>query len=554
VRGLAGAGAATGIVTLAGCTPGSTPAATSAPAVPTAASGGAAAPATAPTAAPAARQPKRGGAYRIAVNTDSADMDIHQNVTAYLAIWGPALAYSKLLRFKADGTVRPLQLIVSGDLAESWQQADDTTYVFKVRPGVKFHNIAPVNGREVTAEDVKYSFERQISLRTNGSRLSGVTRIEAPDRATLRITLEKPDADFLTNLAHYHNKVVPRESVDVNGDLKQGPIIGSGPYVFEKWERNAIATLTRNPDYFERGKPYVDRVEFPRIADGATRLAAIRGQEADLLIGAGFTPRDAEVVRQAQPDILIDEEKGTNADALALNMNKPPFNDLRVRQAFAKAIDFKQLIDVVLNGKGWHYPGIYVPGPEYFLPESEVLALKRRDVAGARQLLAQAGVAPGTVFECYVSQARESCLDAAQVLQQQLGEVGIGLTLRPIDTATGTRIIFVEKVHQLYVGTQSPAVSTNGDLFVAFHSQGTQNRAAINDPKLDQMIEQQATMVRDPEGRKKLILDIQRYLIEQANQITFYGLFDQRMRWKYVQDYFFLGTTDEPLTTVWLDK
>src|SRR5258708_33691975 len=100
-----------------------------------------------------------------------------------------------------------------------------------MRPGVKFQNIAPVNGRDVIADDVKYSYERQIALKILAARLAGINKFDAVDKSTLRMTLDKPDADIFVSLAHYHNKVLPKESVDVNGDLTKGPIIGSGPWI-----------------------------------------------------------------------------------------------------------------------------------------------------------------------------------------------------------------------------------------------------------------------------------------------------------------------------------
>src|SRR5262249_30209103 len=208
---------------------------------------------------------------------------------------------------------------------------------------------------------------------------AGIKSIDAPDKSTLKITLEKPDADFLVSIGHYQNRVVPKESVDVNGDLTNGPIIGSGPFIHEKFERNVTSTLVRNPDYYEKGHPYHDRLEFPRIADAATRLAAIRTQQLDYLQGAAFTPKDAETVRQGFPDLLLEEAKGVNADAISLNTGKPPFNDLRARQAIAKAVDRQPLIDAALNGKGWLFPGFYLREDQR-LPEAELKDLFKRDL------------------------------------------------------------------------------------------------------------------------------------------------------------------------------
>src|SRR5262249_51232650 len=138
--------------------------------------------ATVPTPTPAGRQPKYGGTFSFPFNFEAPHMDVHQTATALLHAWGPGAAYSRLVRFKVGpgtehGTATPV-----GDLAESWTQPDDLTYIFKLRPGVKWQNIAPVNGRELVAQDVVYSFQRQIDLKTNAGFLGPITKLEAPDR------------------------------------------------------------------------------------------------------------------------------------------------------------------------------------------------------------------------------------------------------------------------------------------------------------------------------------------------------------------------------------
>src|SRR5262249_27171254 len=145
---------------------------------------------------------------------DPPNLDLHTQVTLSLFTMGPALAYSKLLQYKADSSVKSGEFIATGELAESWQQADDTTFVFKLVPNAKWHNLAPVNGRPVVTDDIKFSFERQLALKTNAAKLGGLNKIDVVDPQTLRLSLAKPDADFLATLADTRNKVVAREVVD----------------------------------------------------------------------------------------------------------------------------------------------------------------------------------------------------------------------------------------------------------------------------------------------------------------------------------------------------
>src|SRR5262245_1089063 len=173
VRGAAAAGAATGIVSLASCAPastGSNAAPTSAAAVNP--------PAAAPAApqATAVPQVKLGGAFRISTQSETPNLDPHMVQSTVLHILGPGIAWSKLVQFKSD--VQPGETIPTADLAESWEQPDDRTYIFKLQPNAKFHNIPPVNGRPVVADDVKFSFERQLGLKLNAGKLPAIEKIE----------------------------------------------------------------------------------------------------------------------------------------------------------------------------------------------------------------------------------------------------------------------------------------------------------------------------------------------------------------------------------------
>ena len=139
-------------------------------------------------------------------------------------------------------------VLYAGDVAEKWDLADERTYVFKLRANVKFHNIKPVNGRALTAEDVKYSFERQVALRTTAGFLPAIEKIEVVDSLTLRITLPKPDADFIATLATPQNLVLAREAVESapSGDLKEGPTIGTSGWN-TAWLRPVIWLHARTP-------------------------------------------------------------------------------------------------------------------------------------------------------------------------------------------------------------------------------------------------------------------------------------------------------------------
>ncbi|MEK7214838.1 MAG: ABC transporter substrate-binding protein, partial [Chloroflexota bacterium] len=231
--------------------------------------------------------PRHGGVLRFAGPGDPPHLDPFDTPSAAFHNQGPGMVYSRLLRYEHRTGLPSLAYTPGPDLAERWEQIDPSTYVFHLRKGVKFQNLAPVNGREVAADDVIYSYNRQREQgRPNAGQLASVAGISAPDKYTIRISLKQPNPDFLIDLTDGHNQVVPRETVELTGDLKNGPNIGSGPWILEKFEKGGATFYKRNPDYFQQPLPYVDRVEaYNNFSDSTSKIAAFRTGKLDVLEG-----------------------------------------------------------------------------------------------------------------------------------------------------------------------------------------------------------------------------------------------------------------------------
>jgi ABC-type transport system substrate-binding protein len=562
-RRVVGGGAALTALGLAGCAtnpPAPAPAPAAAPAATTAPASAAPSTGAQPTAAPTA-QPKYGGKLRAHVTVGRAHDDPHQQTSGNNSL-SPTMAYSGLLQFKHGKDIQPGTYIPTGDLAESWEQPDELTYLFKLRPGVKFQNVKPVNGREVTSADVLYSLQRVIALKFLASLLDGVDKMETPDPRTVKVTLARPNADFLGNLAANNLAVVPKESVEVNGDLKNGPWIGTGPWIVESvtQDGNRDPVLVRNPDYFLKGLPYVDRLEFVRLADATTGIAAFRAKQLDIL-NPSVTAQSADEVYRSNPKemyVLRTPQYGSSVE-MAFKGSAPPFNDPRVRKAVVLAMDREAVLKDVQGGFGILTSGVLAPEPAWQLSQEELKPLYKRDVARAKQLLAEAGV-PNLEFTLTVPNYGANLYVAiSEYLQAQWKEVGINAQLKVVDSAAFSGTILARGDFAAYVANAGGRLTSNADLLNRYHSKGNAatTQTGYNNPKLDDLIDQQKVLGRDPAKRRQLIEQIQRTVIDDSILVGVFVSIQQLVLWNYVKDFYQNGIfTDSPSawTDAWIDK
>jgi peptide/nickel transport system substrate-binding protein len=535
-----------------------------APAVPATAASGGASPPTVAAVSPAAatptafvEQPKRGGALKTATTAVPRNLEPHAaggidtNGSA-----GPLICYSQLLNFRWGPDITPPVRTVGPDLAESWTQPDELTYLFKLRSGMKWHNVAPVNGRELTAEDVAYSFQRIRDLRSYAGQLAGVTRMEAVDRSTFKITMEKPNADLLANLCNRTQVMVAREAVEAQGGtLENAPVIGTGPWLFDTYTARERFTAKRNPDYFLRGLPYFDTFESYILADVATLISAFRGSTINV-IGAGGIPQTGAEIARAVPQAQIRwVSADENQAELGLKLSVEPFSDLRVRQAISKALDRKAIIETVHLGRGSLNGGFAVPDPSWSLPEAELSRLQARDLEGARRLLREAGK-EGLSFEILVPPYQQNMFSpVSELVQAQLREAGINATLKPLDSVAFQQAQS-QGNYQAYVGLIS-SPTPNAWLTRRYTTGGTDNHAGYSNPNLDRLIEQQFVMSRDPEGRKRIIQEIQRTIINDAVYQTLHIYQQPIVSYPEIKNLVppvTLGAHTLTWSTAWLDK
>ena len=480
-----------------------------------------------PAPAPVAPPPPSGvtgGSLNIASLADIPHLDVHQAVQETLTSLGPGLAYSRLLRLRTGPEQALPSLELECDLCLSWEMTSDLGYEFRLRPDVYWHDIAPVNGRLLVAEDLVFSYER---LRTpgwpNAPLLYAVDSIEAPDTQTLRLDMASPDADLLLSLADGHAKVVAREVVSEFGDLKTSPVIGTGPWIWEQTQQSVGTTLVRNPGYFEEGVPFLDRLLVSVIKeDGLEQSAqqtALAAFSAGVVDVATLPPGKWGELQASglEFDSLDSGQAGTGV-MLTLNAESPVFHDLNVRRAIFKAIDPWDYVDNYWSGQGYVSVGIPVESADWLLDRTEIRPQNFADPSEARRLLTASELSLPVDIELAARTERFDSvyLDLAERLAEDLQAVGFNPTIRRLDPVRFGEVVVTEnKDYQAALGVVPPTSTTNSFLFALLHSAGRWNLAGHQDNVLDSMIERQAVEL-DPGRRGDQIKEIQRYVLDQA--------------------------------------
>jgi peptide/nickel transport system substrate-binding protein len=506
--------------------------------------------------------PKRGGVIRVR-GRDPVHFDPHltRNARTHTAL---SFVYSKLLRHKVGADVRPGTFIIEPDLAERWESPDDTTYIFHLRQGVKWHNKPPVNGRELVAEDVKFTFDRFLSEKGNPGRymLDSVDHVGVVDRYTVKFVLNEPFVWLLDILANALCMwIVAPEVVEKYGDLKKvETAIGTGPFILEHYEPNVKIVYRRNPDYFRPGQPYVDAAEWLVQDDESTGLAMYRAGQFDTGPGLQWDVRqaDLESLKQSHPHLHYQDMQSITQTTIWMRTDQPPFADVRVRRAISHAIDRQGIIDAVWM-RGQPSPGVAPGLAEWSLPIDQLgegAKYYRYDPREARRLLAEAGYPKGFKTQLATTSGYgRDLLDAVQLVQSYLKEVGIELELKIQEYGAYQATTGQGKFEGMAMGPYGVAWEPDGALYGPYMPNQLRNRGHVNDPKLAAMVQEQRRL-KDPEARKQLVFAIQRYIAEQQYYVYLSSQVVTASWQPYVKNYAPNLSSDfgSRVAALWLDR
>lgn len=525
--------------------------------------------ASAPTAAatpaqkPAGPTPKNGGTFRFYMWTeDPPTLDPYLNVT-FRSQEFAAFFYSRLLMSKKGPGIAAQAYIMEGDLAESWKVSDDgLTYTFNLRPEAKWQNLPPMNGRPVTAQDVVWSFERLIKVSANRSSFDQVDSVTAPDARTVQFRLKDVYVPFELLIGQPIFWIMPREVIDADGDATKR-VVGSGPFIFDKFEPGISFSGKNNPNYYRQGEPHIDDFVGLIIPDTATQLAALRSHQLDFY--QLQSQQDIEPLKNTNPEIQFVEWEWLYTPFIYWKVEQPPFNDPRVRQAVSLALNRDAMINIVYAGRGnWNN---FIPWAlsEWWLdPRGPDMGTGARyykyDPAAARSLLSAAGYPDGLKVEMVSTTGYgQIFVQMGELVQQDLKAAGIDADIKMQEYSSYISTTFLGKFeggNRFVFGLETPFSDPHDYLFNMYHPKGTRNHADVNDPKLTSMIEQQMKTL-DRAERKKQIFDIQRYLAEQMYYPPHAAPMRTAALQPNVRDFFprsDFGLGAEVVPKVWLDQ
>ncbi|MDR2797437.1 MAG: ABC transporter substrate-binding protein [Treponema sp.] len=445
------------------------------------------------TSAPAlSSTPLEGGELRFGITTEPATLDpLSPSNTAD----GRSILFNVF-----EGLVKPdTQGNFQPAVADQYEiKQDGLVYAFRLRPGVKFHN-----GSAVQAEDVVFTLDTAMQAGFTG--FNRIARVEQTSDQDITITLKSPDPEFLPYLTI---GIVPKHHPD-----REGTPIGTGPFSIATYTTQQSLVLVKNPHYWQEGVPHLDQVTYVFTADSDALLLALQGGNID---AASIT---SALVQQLDPnrfDML--PSPSNSVQLLALNNAVKPLDDVRVRQAICYAVDITQIIDTAFYGMGEPSGSPLIPGLSSYYDTS----LKNPypvDIQKAQELLAEAGYGRGFSLEITVPANYTMHVDTAQVVVNQLANIGVSATIKLVDWATWLADVYRGRRYQgTIISLDAPQVSPRSFL-ERYRSNAGSNFVNFNNPAYDAVYD---AILVEPDEQQRIALYRQAQQIISAEAASVY--------------------------------
>jgi peptide/nickel transport system substrate-binding protein len=510
----------------------------------------------------AASQPKHGGVLNATQSDPPPSLSIHEEATV-AAVWPMMPCYNNLVLFDPLKKQESVSTII-GELAEKWAWQDaGKTLVFHLRRGVKWHDGQPFSSKDVkhTFDVVREAPEASGKLRVNPRKLwyENVVYIEAPDPDTVIFRMKRPQPSLILMLASGYSPVYPAHVPPAELRTK---CVGTGPFKLKEFRPGEYIDLVKNPDYFIKGRPYLDGIRYLIIRERGTRYAALQAGRLDVSYPLEIAKTIAESVKKAVPSLVMVETSTDLNDNLLLNFRRPVFQDARIRRAINLAIDRRGYVQAGRQGAAV-LGGVMLAKPYgvWGLTEKELVKLPgmgdpAKNKAEAKQLLAQAGYGPGKPLKLAVStRASSFYVDLASFIIDQLKQVGIDATLEQIEMgiwhAKLTRREYDMAVNNTGIAPDDP----DANLYENFKCGSPRNYSEFCNPEVDRLIDEQSQTL-DFAKRLRLVQELDTRLQLEGARVVLGWAKDYYLMWPYVknlvphQSAYNYGRMQE----VWLDK
>ena len=441
--------------------------------------------------------PVKGGTLRIGLGTEPLSFD-PANYLATTDLIITRMIFDGLVSFDASLHVIP-------GLATSWTQIDTTTWRFKLRQGVKFSD-----GSAFSAKDVKASLERDAAKPSGSTFVGFIQQVNIIDDFTVDVKTKNPVGPFLTDMATEVAAITTEAQTKLpDASLLLSPI-GTGPFMLKEFTKGQRTVLVPNPNYWGTA-PLLDQVNFIPIPDSASRYAALKSGQVDVIEDP--PTEDVQTIQQGGSGLTLDKSPASRDLRIGFQMQNPVMANLNLRAAIAYAIDAKSIDDYVVNGleryanNGWLPSEIFTPNPPLSIPF---------DLAKAKQLLTQAGYPNGLTLELDTPTGRYlGDTDIAQAVQQQLKAIGITVNIKTMQWAAYLSYVGAHSGQMFIIGW----ANTSGDPAIAFRqnffSTSSFNFAGLNDPAMDQDLTQ-AEQTTDQASRQTLYQAATKILFDQV--------------------------------------
>lgn len=452
--------------------------------------------------------------------------------------------YSGLVTYDRD-----LKLIP--DIAKSWDVSEDqTVYTFHLNEFAKFHN-----GKPVRAQDFKWSFERACDFRTGSStadtylgdivgcrdklrgRAESVEGVQVVDDHTLQITVDAPKAYFLAKLSYPTAYVLDRENVERGGRTWTNSPNGTGPFKLERFDFGEGIVLTKNENYYRDPMPQLDQITF--TLTGGSAMIRYENDEVDLTpVGLNDIERVTDPTNPLNEDLMI----GTQLAVfyIGFNVNQPPFDDIKVRQAFNYALDKEKIVNVVYKETVPVADGIIPPDmPDY--SNSDLVPLDY-DPDKALELIAESSYGDVSEFPeitLYTSGGGGSPARITEAIIASYKDVlGVEIAIQQTDWPTFLADISQEEnPYQMYqLGWIADYPDPQDFIDVLFHSDSRQNHTGYSNPTLDAILDE-AGVEQDPEKRLSLYREAEQLVIEEAVWVPLYFDLEHWLVKPWVKEY-----------------